>query len=197
MSWTQTTIDELVTLWRGGYSASEIAGRLGPTFTRNAVLGKVHRLGIAERGKPATQAKKEFSAKARAARWPGPTKSQKPLVAAPPTALVTPPAPIVKRRAFPERVLALTPEEIATATRQAPQTAIGLLELRSGQCRWPYGAHDFVFCGAPGVSRTVNKLPCQWCATHARIAYAPRPQPAKRGRPATRGGAAAVRELAF
>ena len=46
--WTEERIETLKSLWAVGHSASEIAGRLGG-ITRNAVIGKVHRLGLAGR----------------------------------------------------------------------------------------------------------------------------------------------------
>ena len=46
--WTDTRTERLKALWADGRSASEIAGLLGEV-TRNAVIGKVHRLGLAGR----------------------------------------------------------------------------------------------------------------------------------------------------
>ncbi|MCB1485650.1 MAG: GcrA cell cycle regulator, partial [Hyphomicrobiaceae bacterium] len=43
MSWTDERVELLKKLWGEGLSASQIAGRLG-SVTRNAVIGKVHRL---------------------------------------------------------------------------------------------------------------------------------------------------------
>ena len=48
MSWTDDRVDLLKKLWSEGLSASQIAGRLGGV-TRNAVIGKVHRLGLSGR----------------------------------------------------------------------------------------------------------------------------------------------------
>jgi len=48
MSWTDERVDLLKKLWSEGLSASQIAGRLGGV-TRNAVIGKVHRLGLSGR----------------------------------------------------------------------------------------------------------------------------------------------------
>ena len=45
MAWTDERIELLTKLWAEGHSASQIAGRLGGV-TRNAVIGKVHRLGL-------------------------------------------------------------------------------------------------------------------------------------------------------
>src|ERR1700690_3575043 len=52
MSWTDERVDQLKALWREGLSASQIARVLG-NVTRNAVIGKVHRLGLAGRAMPA------------------------------------------------------------------------------------------------------------------------------------------------
>src|SRR4051794_6082171 len=48
MSWTDERVELLKKLWSDGLSASQIAGRLGGV-TRNAVIGKVHRLGLSGR----------------------------------------------------------------------------------------------------------------------------------------------------
>ena len=48
MGWTEERVELLKKLWSDGLSASQIAGRLGG-ITRNAVIGKVHRLGLAGR----------------------------------------------------------------------------------------------------------------------------------------------------
>ena len=52
MAWTEERVEVLKTLWNEGLSASQIAGRLGGV-TRNAVIGKVHRLGLSGRAAPA------------------------------------------------------------------------------------------------------------------------------------------------
>ena len=48
MAWTDERVEQLKKLWSEGLSASQIASRLGEV-TRNAVIGKVHRLGLAGR----------------------------------------------------------------------------------------------------------------------------------------------------
>ena len=50
--WTEERVDQLKTLWTEGLSASQIARVLGEGITRNAVIGKVHRLGLAGRATP-------------------------------------------------------------------------------------------------------------------------------------------------
>ena len=51
MAWTEERVEQLKKLWTEGLSASQIAKRLGDV-TRNAVIGKVHRLGLEPRAKP-------------------------------------------------------------------------------------------------------------------------------------------------
>ena len=51
MEWTEARVDELKRLWEDGLSASQIAERLGD-ITRNAVIGKAHRLGLSARPSP-------------------------------------------------------------------------------------------------------------------------------------------------
>ena len=48
MSWTDERVEVLKKLWGEGQSASQIAKELGGV-TRNAVIGKVHRLGLSNR----------------------------------------------------------------------------------------------------------------------------------------------------
>ncbi len=52
MSWTDERIDKLEKLWAKGLSASQIAGQIGDGVTRNAVIGKAHRLGLKSRPSP-------------------------------------------------------------------------------------------------------------------------------------------------
>ena len=49
MSWTDERVELLRKLWNEGLSASQVAAELGTGVTRNAVIGKIHRLGLAER----------------------------------------------------------------------------------------------------------------------------------------------------
>ena len=56
MGWTEERVELLKKLWMEGLSASQIAGVLGDGVTRNAVIGKVHRLKLSGRAKPASSA---------------------------------------------------------------------------------------------------------------------------------------------
>ena len=60
MSWTEKKVTKLRELWTKGHTASEISGMLGDT-TRNAVIGKAHRLNLEERApsKPKSNSEKK------------------------------------------------------------------------------------------------------------------------------------------
>ena len=58
MSWTDERVDLLKKMWNEGHSASQIAKELGGV-TRNAVIGKVHRLGLSNRVGPEAEPKPE------------------------------------------------------------------------------------------------------------------------------------------
>ncbi|MEE8247681.1 MAG: GcrA family cell cycle regulator [Alphaproteobacteria bacterium] len=51
MEWTEERVAELTELWNAGHSAAQVASRMGEV-TRNAVIGKVHRLGLSGRPSP-------------------------------------------------------------------------------------------------------------------------------------------------
>ncbi|MCB2136565.1 MAG: GcrA cell cycle regulator, partial [Rhodobacteraceae bacterium] len=63
MSWTDERVETLKKMWAEGQSASQIAKELGGV-TRNAVIGKVHRLGLSNRVGGAPEAKPEPAPKA-------------------------------------------------------------------------------------------------------------------------------------
>jgi len=62
MSWTDERIELLKNLWDSGQSASQIAKELGEGVTRNAVIGKAHRLGLKSRPSPVKADKPEAAA---------------------------------------------------------------------------------------------------------------------------------------
>src|SRR5579863_3730490 len=67
MSWTDEKVELLRQLWMDGRSASQISAVLGQGLTRNAVIGKVHRLGLAGRAKSSSPASPGSSGAPRAA----------------------------------------------------------------------------------------------------------------------------------
>ncbi len=151
MAWTEERIEQLKTLWKEGLSASQIARRLGGT-TRNAVIGKVHRIGLSGRVVPVVR--RTFSKPRR--------RIVKP---AAPQRIVAAFTPRVRLRPdFPTEPLPLPVDDYYVA----PERRKGVLELTADDCRWPIGdpqQPDFHFCG--GVR--VPGLP--YCAHHAGKAY--------------------------
>ncbi|WGD29994.1 GcrA family cell cycle regulator [Ancylobacter sp. WKF20] len=156
MNWTDERVELLKKLWSEGLSASQIAAELGGV-TRNAVIGKVHRLGLSGRAKA-------VAAPAARPRKPRPTTSApaaRPMVQGN-TAL----APVLHPVIEPEPVE--MPDPVANVVPMADRCTI--LNLTEFTCRWPVGdpgKADFFYCG----SRTKTGLP--YCAYHARIAYQP------------------------
>src|SRR3954465_4462119 len=55
LTWSDDRVEQLKKLWESGLSASQIAAELG-SVTRNAVIGKVHRLGLSGRAKAPSSA---------------------------------------------------------------------------------------------------------------------------------------------
>jgi GcrA cell cycle regulator len=152
VSWDDTRIEQLKKLWSDGLSASQIAGELGGV-TRNAVIGKVHRLGLSGRAKSKPAAVTRVRQK------------------------------VVKAVARTTQVVTrgnLAMVELVDATPvQMPQREnvvvpmsrkISIMELREGVCRWPIGdpmQPDFAYCGGDcGVGKT-------YCEAHSRMAYQP------------------------
>jgi len=175
MSWTDERIDTLKTMWEGGQTASQIAEALGGV-SRNAVIGKAHRLGLQARPSPvkpnAPEAVKA-EAPAPAPATPAPAPAPKPVAppaasaapAADPPAVEPKPAPEgpVMRSVGPGGFLRQNPGEQAAPITPAPPRRLvparpseaiagktGLLDLNDRICKWPLGhpgEPDFHFCG--------------------------------------------------
>ncbi len=162
MSWTDERVEQLRQLWTEGKSASHIANLLGHGLTRNAVIGKVHRLGLAGRAKAPVSA----PARPRASSpHSGAHRSATPRAAsAPPrvvrgaTALAI--APLAETEAEPE---------IHESVVLPMSLRVTIVELKEAMCRWPLGdptSPDFRYCGSPAVNGP-------YCAHHSRLAYQP------------------------
>jgi GcrA cell cycle regulator len=167
LTWSDDRVEQLKKLWEAGLSASQIAAELG-NVTRNAVIGKVHRLGLSGRAKsPATAA-------------PRPRKAPRPAqqmmrVARPVSRGNTALAHVFEVEVEPDPV---TFDNVVPISQRR-----SLLELNEATCHWPVGdpaSPDFFFCGG----KALNGLP--YCAQHSRVAYQPaadrRRQPAKPAR---------------
>jgi GcrA cell cycle regulator len=93
MSWTDDRIDTLKTMWEKGMTASQIAEALGEV-SRNAVIGKAHRLGLQSRPSPVKPNEDGTAPEtAAAAPAPAPAKKPAPVAAAPRPAPAAPVAP--------------------------------------------------------------------------------------------------------
>lgn len=155
MAWTEDRVEILSKLWAEGLSASQIAKQLGGV-TRNAVIGKVHRLGLSGRAKPSRPVKRA------------------PRTAAARTRTTKPAAPRMPRRAPP------APAPIPLEAKQLPDGKYAtILTITEHMCKWPIGdpsTSEFRFCG-----RGTDKAD-PYCKAHSQLAYQParrRGQPAK------------------
>jgi GcrA cell cycle regulator len=140
--WTPELIEQLRSGVTSGLSCSQIAAEIG--VTRNAVIGKIHRLGLSP-GRPAAPAR-----------------------SCPPRARQPRSSP---QRQFLRLMFAQAPrvagEEAAPATVESKQRC-SLLELAPDKCRWPIGdpcKADFAYCGNQAVTGF------SYCAGHAHMAY--------------------------
>ncbi len=93
MSWTDERIDTLKTMWEAGQTASQIAEALGGV-SRNAVIGKAHRLGLQSRPSPVVS-KEEARAQAAAAQDAAPVTEPIPEVAEAETVVIAEPEPVI------------------------------------------------------------------------------------------------------
>jgi GcrA cell cycle regulator len=159
LPWTDARVEELKRLWTEGLSASQIARLLGAGATRNAVIGKLHRLGLSGRVMPARPA------------TPRPRRQRMPSHPSRPGILPTHGAAALKAELTPQRMLMLEPEPQPIRLLEAPEgERVTILMLSDKTCRWPIGdpgTEDFCFCGrAP-------KTGMPYCEHHARVAYQP------------------------
>ncbi|MEP3280223.1 MAG: GcrA family cell cycle regulator [Stappiaceae bacterium] len=160
MSWTTERVDLLKKLWSDGLSASQIAAELGGV-TRNAVIGKVHRLGLSGRAKSASTA-----AKPRRTRTAGsPTTSSRPSA---------PKAPTIGATALkiePEAMPMATPAPLPVEELVIPiSERASIMELNERTCKWPIGdpsTDDFYFCGRSSEGGV------PYCPHHCKVAYQP------------------------
>ena len=153
MAWTEDRVEILTKLWAEGLSASQIAKQLGGV-TRNAVIGKVHRLGLSGRAKP-SRPKKATNVRSASPRKRAAT-SRKPRaprsVAKPAVVAAPPPPPPIEAKPLPNG-------EFAT-----------IMTIKDHMCKWPIGdpmESDFRFCG-----RKIKQGE-PYCEAHCSVAYQP------------------------
>ncbi len=162
-TWTDERVETLRKLWNEGLSASQIAGELGGV-TRNAVIGKVHRLGLSGRAKAPSGASPVSRPRAKpAARLGNGTHAPSPAVRG---ATALQPQLRTQPDMRPEAQPALLDPEVVVPFSER----VTIMELRDNMCRWPMGdptTAEFRFCGM----KTETGQP--YCSYHCRIAYQP------------------------
>ncbi|MBJ2153611.1 GcrA cell cycle regulator [Pseudomonas sp. GX19020] len=196
MSWTDERVETLKRMWGEGQSASQIAKELGGV-TRNAVIGKVHRLGLSNRvgGKDDEEAAPAPAAAAPPPR-PEPVAEAAPAQPAPPREEPAPAAPraapapsaapvsnvtpLPLRKAIVPAGQPLPPQpslneispEALASVREVEKRArkLSLMELTERTCKWPIGdpaTDDFWFCGLPSLPGK------PYCEAHVGVAFQP------------------------
>jgi GcrA cell cycle regulator len=138
-------------LWTEGMSANQIASVLGEGITRNAVIGKLHRLGLSGNDKN--------SVRFDAANPYDETMVEDLRVA---DVVSADPKPATLRQD--EAIV------IAKKPKPAPKSAVSIAELTEGMCRWPAEESEsggFRYCGEP----TDGTAP--YCVSHCKLAYQP------------------------
>jgi GcrA cell cycle regulator len=196
MSWTDERVELLKKMWGEGQSASQIAKELGGV-TRNAVIGKVHRLGLSNRNGGGSSSKaapaKEAEAKPAPQPKPAPKPAPEPEVkAAPkPKPAPEPEAPAAAPAPRPNNVTPLRKPIVPAGQPLPPQPSaneispealakvkevenhakrISLMELTERTCKWPIGdpaTEDFYFCGLPVQQGK------PYCEAHVGVAFQP------------------------
>jgi GcrA cell cycle regulator len=161
MSWTDERVELLRQLWLDGRSASQISAELGSGVTRNAVIGKVHRLGLSGR------AKSTSPAVPRVRQRPAPTPRTQMAsrstggggMVRGNTALAFSLDPSIESKpVFHEDVV------VPMSLR------VTIVELKEAMCRWPLGdptTPEFRYCGIQSAG------PGPYCTHHGRMAYQP------------------------
>lgn len=191
MSWSDERVETLKKMWGEGQSASQIAKELGGV-TRNAVIGKVHRLGLSNRNggggtgaaatpeakakpaaKPAT-AKPKAATPAKPAPKPEPVEDEPQEASVPVPAVVTRIKPIIPAgQPLPPQPSTneIDPKALAKVSEvEKKAKRLNLMELTSRTCKWPVGdpaTDDFWFCGLPSQAGK------PYCEAHVGVAFQP------------------------
>jgi len=162
INWSDERVETLKKLWAEGLSASQIAAQLGGV-TRNAVIGKVHRLGLSGRTKTPTPAPRAARPKMRPPSSPPQSRPSQPLTFGA-TALKIVDRPEAEARPQAEPAPAI-PFPVPDAGAR-----VTILQLNERTCRWPEGdpaSPDFRFCGAS------SEVGVPYCQYHCAVAYQP------------------------
>lgn len=183
MSWTEERVETLKKMWSEGQSASQIAKELGGV-TRNAVIGKVHRLGLSNRtngpvtGRPddaeiedipvvEAAAETDEAEEPEVMEEPQPVQPVQKSVVPVRKAIVPAGQPLPPQPSTNE----ISPEALASQ-REVEKMArrLTLMELTERTCKWPIGdpaTPDFWFCGLPAEQGK------PYCEAHVGVAFQP------------------------
>ncbi len=147
MSWTPELIKELKKLWKKGLTTGEIGRAIG--MSKNAVVGKAHRLGLESRPSPIKREDEQPKSKVQRSV----KKETK--------------TPVVKEQSVVAKEV-VEPVKPTKKTKATKNKGVKLVDLKQTSCRWPDGdpkEPDFHFCGkeaVPGKS---------YCEEHCSVAY--------------------------
>ena len=165
-AWTDKKIEKLKVLWDKGVPTAEIGKKLG--FSKNAIVGKVHRLGLSNRNSPIKTAS---------------VKSKKEVVKKTPASKVSKPESLDKtsvnnkdsvlKKEIKEKEIIIKNESPKTTTttsksKKNEDVGVSIYELSSDRCCWPIddpNSDDFRFCG----KKVFKNKP--YCLEHCALAY--------------------------
>ena len=186
MSWTDDRVEILKKLWGEGQSASQIAKELGGV-TRNAVIGKVHRLGLSNRATSSSSSKSDTKSKTSVKSTSNTKKVLNKTSASKVTSANSPAEPrsnvtSLRRQIIPAgqplppqpSANEISPEALARVNEiEKKAKKISLLELTERTCKWPVGdpaTEEFWFCGLPSQAGK------PYCEAHVGVAFQPMSQ---------------------
>ena len=186
MSWTDDRVEILKKLWVEGQSASQIAKELGGV-TRNAVIGKVHRLGLSNRATSSSSSKSDTKSKTSVKSMSDPKRVSNKTSTSKVTSANSPSEPrsnvtSLRRQIIPAgqplppqpSANEISPEALARVSEiEKKAKKISLLELTERTCKWPVGdpaTEEFWFCGLPSQAGK------PYCEAHVGVAFQPMSQ---------------------
>jgi len=177
MAWTEDRVEKLKTMWTDGNSASQIAKALGGV-TRNAVIGKVHRLGLSNRAGSIKSNREKSSLRPTSkvrSKPSGPKVKtiidthipEKNAIIPMRKPILTPGQPLPPQPSANE----ISPEALANVKEvEKGARKLSLLQLTEKTCKWPIGdpaTEEFWFCG---LAAQTGK---PYCEAHVGVAFQP------------------------
>ncbi len=169
--WDSEREQILEKLWREGHSATQIAKALGDV-TRNAVIGKVHRLGLTNK-KGTSTVKPSLAEPSKRATSLGEKPISRGKISVVERRRRTDNTPF--RTSLDKSITAEVEslnEEVRQAVASGRAKKLGIMELTENTCRWPIGdpaTEDFWFCGQPVHKKDNQRL--SYCHAHYRVAH--------------------------